>query len=373
MNNGTIKVSFKKKLNTYQAQSVLSKLTYSIENIHRCYIDEENEEIVIESLLNDPVYAEITEHLINLEKSKREFRPRVTRKNVTTESESTFNEREIDYSEFLNNELGELLLSKIDALFQVSAKRHEAKIKRYRSMIERETLEQCKYIHKFPQNLYLVSQFPHDINVLNKLRKDGNYEEYTKLSENVLSPAVCFHFYEEYKEKIISDLLVVSALEKCFRHEAKWRVNNYRKNEFTMREIVFVGKTIQVEQLRSELLEETWDIFNVLQLQGRIETASDPFYFVEDYSKGSHQLFNQMKFELVVQLSNKEEFSIASFNNVGSSLCEAFNIRSEDQELLQSGCVAFGLDRWAYALIVQHGINIEKWPVEVKQKLEIQI
>ncbi|RIE05265.1 hypothetical protein D3H35_01720 [Cohnella faecalis] len=73
-----------------------------------------------------------------------------------------------------------------------------------------------------------------------------------------------------------------------------------------------------------------------------------------------------MKYELIAEIEN-QIFYIASFNHMGNTLCESFEIRNEEGTILNSGCVAFGIDRWAYALLLKHGTDLEEWPPGLKQ------
>jgi hypothetical protein len=63
--------------------------------------------------------------------------------------------------------------------------------------------------------------------------------------------------------------------------------------------------------------------------------------------------------------------AIASFNNHETFFGEAFSISlaryghptSDRATPAWSGCVAFGIERWLLALLVEHGLNPRDWPL----------
>ncbi|WP_245850925.1 PEP/pyruvate-binding domain-containing protein [Paenibacillus herberti] len=229
------------------------------------------------------------------------------------------------------------------------------------------------YIKSFPQNLYAVSEFPHQNAVLEQVKDDDEYHKYLRTSNYLLSPAVCFHCYEELKNSTLNEPLLLTSVGTCFRHEAYWRLGEHRLNEFKMREIVFVGTPEYVEYIRNLIMEDIWEMFKRLGFSGKIETAHDPFYFPKDAVKQQYQLMSNMKYELVVNIKQKESsFSIASFNNVKDTLCKEFRIVDENNLFLHSGCVAFGIDRWVYAILALYGTDPYQWPESLLKELEMQ-
>lgn len=112
-------------------------------------------------------------------------------------------------------------------------------------------------------------------------------------------------------------------------------------------------------------------MFLALGLSGRIETASDPFYFSEDAAKSQHQMMGNMKYELIVHSGeSRGSFSIASFNNMGNSLTKPFEVMDTESKPVHSGCIAFGIDRWVYALLALYGPSYDGWPLRIREFLE---
>ncbi|MNG08023.1 Amino acid--[acyl-carrier-protein] ligase 2 [compost metagenome] len=73
-------------------------------------------------------------------------------------------------------------------------------------------------------------------------------------------------------------------------------------------------------------------------------------------------MMSNAKYELLVTTSNHKEVSIASFNYCADTLCSKYEITDAADALLQSGCVAFGMDRWKEAYIDVHGRSLANWP-----------
>jgi seryl-tRNA synthetase len=365
------------KLNAKQSQSLLSKLMFSMEGISDCRLDAQTKDIVIDMLPEADVESieETITYLIEKERHNRIIGTRTyiqSKENVSLCLEEKHPINDIFIADgSLRRGLAITLFQQIDRILQELSLQHDAQLRSYPSMIPLTTLHKCRYIPSFPQNIHLVSEFPHRLQDLNKVRETGNLEEISRLSPYALSPAVCFHCYAELSEKRLSNPLLLTARGTCYRHESSWRLGKHRMNEFSMREIVMFGDTSFIETKRKQFMEEAWVLFEALGLRGRIETASDPFFFSEETAKGQIQLMGNMKYELIVELDeDKGSFSIASFNNMEDSLCKPFEVLNDEYKPMHSGCIAFGIDRWVFALLSCYGGDYAKWPSSVKQILE---
>lgn len=360
-----------------QGTSLVSKLICSFEDMNNCFYDETNYNIIAN--INDSKdiveFNLIIERLIVVEKKKRVIKTRVIKENfINLNSDHTVHldnaEIAILFDKMVKRDQILTLYNKIDEAILEIIKLFPVSFRQYTSLIQTEVLNKCSYINNFPQNIYLVSEIPHKIDIINQIKETENITEYVRSSPYALSPAVCFHCYDEFKGTKLKKPIMISAKGNCFRHEVHWRVGGHRLFEFSMREIVFIGDLEFVENTRNQIMDTVWSLFIELGLNGKIETASDPFYYSEDFAKGQHQLMANMKYELLVS-TGKLEYSIASFNNMKGSLCKPFEITNENGELLNSGCVAFGIDRWVYTLLSEFGLDIELWPDRVKNRLSL--
>ncbi|WP_019006750.1 aminoacyl--tRNA ligase-related protein [Cohnella laeviribosi] len=372
-----IRYSVRDFLDDHQAQVVVSKLIYSSEGIVRCLYDSAEGEIVA-FLADESFRSEVTEVIARIsreEKQSLNIRHRIVKER--NEHAISFHEPAAsDFSPAVRKDEVVILYGVLDALFVHLARKNKARLREYRSMISFDALDKCRYISYFPQHIYMVSEFPHQMPVLEQVKevRKAGYGDLSRLSGYALSPAVCFHCYMEWCGTAIDGPVVLTARGNCFRHEAPWRLGSHRLNEFCMREIVFAGDPHFVENLRNQILEDVWAIFNDLGLPGLVQTANDPFYYQEDKVKGQHQIIANMKYELIFQNDQTgESFAIASFNNVKDTLTRQFEIRGSDQTVVHSGCVAFGIDRWAYALLSAYGSDIKTWPLHIKKALKLNL
>lgn len=352
-------------------KSLLDTLTYSIEGLKDVYIEDQ----MINLITKDNQEEELTKilpDLINDVLDKRFLTPKILKESVGT----SFLQYDYHINAFkvkglrVYNEVAIKLQNALDEKLKKLALEHKAKQRKYGSLIPIKSLEKCNYIRLFPQNVYSVTEFPHQLEVLERIRGGENISDHMRSTKFVLSPAVCFHTYEELSNESLAEPLVLTANGNCFRHEADWRLNSYRNNEFNMREIIYVGEKDFVNRIRGSLIDQVWDFFCELGLQGRVISASDPFFFPEDVEKKQYQLFSKMKYELEIKAHNKN-YAIASFNNVFDTLCREFNIRGVDGDFLHSGCVAFGLDRWVVTLISVYGNELDRWPEAIRNALNL--
>jgi len=100
------------------------------------------------------------------------------------------------------------------------------------------------------------------------------------------------------------------------------------------------------------------------------ETANDMF-FTQDFSvKASFQRLHQGKKELRLQLPwEKQSLSVFSSNFHAATFGKAFNIVVSGRPAT-TGCVAWGYERWVYALFSQFGFDVKQWPAGLREEFE---
>ncbi|GIQ69366.1 class-II aminoacyl-tRNA synthetase family protein [Xylanibacillus composti] len=355
-------------LNRKQADLLLAKLIYSVEGIAGCRLDDHSQTIQVD-LLPGCDQEELDETVHQLIEEVRSQRVIASRMYVQRDGHAWTGQADIEEA-FADNGsvrrgLAVALFERIDRKLLALAERYGSEQRKYPSMIPLDILDKCRYIPAFPQNIHLVSEIPHRLNALKQARQPERLPELARLSPYALAPAVCFHCYAELAGSRLQAPLALTARGRCYRHEAPWRLGKHRLNEFSMREIVLFGHDDYVETQRKHLIDETWALFASLGLPGKIETASDLFYFSDESDRGQHQLAANLKYELIVTPEAAPPFSIASFNYMGDSLCKPFCVTDRGGNPLQSGCAAFGLDRWVYALLLAYGPDDARWPAQV--------
>ena len=84
------------------------------------------------------------------------------------------------------------------------------------------------------------------------------------------------------------------------------------------------------------------------------------------------QLEQSLKFELLIALRSEEEpTACMSFNCHRDHFSTAWHLMTGNGDQAHTGCVAFGMDRLALAMFKTHGLDLAKWPAEVRENLSI--
>ncbi len=258
------------------------------------------------------------------------------------------------------------LLEQLDRAFIDIARRHGAILREYPSTFTKANMARNQYHINFPQNIVGVATVPHQFKTINRFREQAathTHHQSLVPTGEILQPCICYHCYEEQQGSRSGNRRIMTAKGKCFRNEIAWRKDEFRRTEFMMREIVFVGDQEWVMDTRNAIMDDVWELFNSIGLTGQIETATDPFFFSQDVkTKGTYQMVSNAKYELAAKRMNGQESSIASFNYCEDVLCGKYDIRDADGNDLYSGCVAFGMDRWKEAFLERYGRDQSQWP-----------
>lgn len=279
--------------------------------------------------------------------------------------------------------IGQPLLALMDALDQVVRDIAVAEFGggefRYPTLIPIQALSRCNYFTSFPQYVMVASRLRADVD---------NYREFVEeaaVSQDIgaellsrcgpvdycLPPTMCYHTFNQYAGRTVPDRLsVVTARGKSFRHEARYHRTLARLWDFTIREIVFLGQRDEVLKARERFLDRALEFMNALGLSGRCEVATDPFFANADSStQVSSQRLLELKYEIQIDIGAADSISVASFNFHERFFGDSFGITLPDASSTFSGCVGFGLERLAFALVCQHGVDPAGWPQGVRQAL----
>jgi hypothetical protein len=162
----------------------------------------------------------------------------------------------------------------------------------------------------------------------------------------------------------------ITATLACHRFEGANHTTMSRLRAFTMREVVFIGRPKFVIDARARAEELILAWARDWELGCTFETANDMF-FTKDYSiKASFQRQQQAKKELRLQVPiDHQSISVFSSNFHATSFGKAFNITLGGRPVT-TGCIAWGYERWVYAIFSQFGLDWERWPTRLKQEFE---
>ena len=214
------------------------------------------------------------------------------------------------------------------------------------AMIDKEILEKCGYFGSFPHQLTVVAhakpEFYEKISSNNRM-EDINIE----ISPKYLTPAACLHIYPMLKNQIINKKIITTKA-RVYRYEDNKFNGKTRFWDFTVREIVFVGKSDYVLNCLEIMKDFTMNYSNKIGLEVKLENALDSFYpNKKNRIKSKLQTSNSLKFELITKLED-ENVALASFNYHGTHFSQPFDFDQKGE--IVTGCVGYGLERWVAAL-----------------------
>jgi len=175
----------------------------------------------------------------------------------------------------------------------------------------------------------------------------------------VLTPAACYHFYVLFQDRCLERPADLTTVATCFRREAYYRPLQRQWN-FTMREIVRLGTAEEVDEFLECFRERCRRLFLQIGLSIEWRPASDAFFDPPRNPRALAQRLDPLKTEMVFG----GELAIGSLNVHRNFFGETFGINRGDQPV-SSGCVAFGLERWLYALLCRFGPDDRTWPAAV--------
>ena len=194
-------------------------------------------------------------------------------------------------------------------------------------------------------------------------------DKLVSINDAARSPAVCYHHYPTLEDRTVDEGgSITTALGRCYRNEfdAAAAQPIERLREFTMREIITVGSAQLVERVRSDLMTRVEQWVKELGLAGVVETATDPFFTDAARGRLLMQQLLPLKYELRLRVAADRTVAAASFNNHHHHFGKAFRITLPNGEIANSGCVAFGWERWVIAFVNHHGPDERNWPVSME-------
>ena len=151
-------------------------------------------------------------------------------------------------------------------------------------------------------------------------------------------------------------------MTKCNRYESANNDKLERLVEFSLREVIFLGSRDYINNTRNDTLLLTKKLAEKWDISGKIVSSNDPFFTNDFKNKSFFQLKLNLKYEFRCDIPYlKRQISIMSSNIHGDTFSINFNIKKNDKNI-QTGCMGFGLERFAMVLIAQHGINKKYWP-----------
>jgi seryl-tRNA synthetase len=273
------------------------------------------------------------------------------------------------------------LLSRLIAYFETHftglADTFGAQPYRFPTLIPARYLDRVKYFSAFPHSLTFATHLRTDLDVIDHFAAHAACDEHGLNQppdsfapiETLLSPAVCYHLYFALADRPLpGGQVTATAVGNCFRYESTNLTSLERMWNFTMREVIFVGSKDFVLQNRETGRVRMAERLAQIGLAYRVESANDPFFIGEFKKQAAFQSAFQLKFEIRAALPFKDStLAVGSYNYHQDFFGRHLNITLPDGSPAHTGCVAFGLERIAFAFLAQFGLAPQGWPECVRK------
>jgi seryl-tRNA synthetase len=240
----------------------------------------------------------------------------------------------------------------------------------YPNVIPLASLWQANHLNGFPEHLHLLTHLETDVVALDAFVAHARKARVAEVAPGdfglaaarlAANPSTCYHCYALRANTDIGDDLAVTAVTKCHRFEAINHREAGRLLEFTMREVIFLGSPDFVRSTRERSLRVVEDTMRQWQICGALVTANDPFFSSDFTNKASQQQRLAMKYEYRALLPPHNPISVLSSNLHGPTFSKAFSITQRGHPI-NTGCIGFGIERLALAILAQHGADDAGWP-----------
>ena len=245
-------------------------------------------------------------------------------------------------------------------------------------MIDADTLHKCGYFDSHPNAVTFVGNVIEDFDAIEEFRLANSCSEGALLPPHdhlhvdgmCLNPAACFPCYPTLKGKTVREGEAYSWLGRVFRYESRNIKGLDRLYEFNVRELVFVGNEDYVRACRMKALPIVEELAALLDIDCKVQTATDPFFATVSAAKKFWQAAHEVKNEIKIPALNGDgevkQLACGSINLHGNFFGTRFDIKDAAGEAVQTGCVGLGIERWVLAAFTQHGFDERRWPAAVR-------
>ncbi|WP_290062219.1 hypothetical protein [Amycolatopsis solani] len=247
-----------------------------------------------------------------------------------------------------------------DEAWTVLAGRWPAEPEDHPAMLDAEALQAVDFLTSFPHlATFACGLDPAEENLGEFTTRplDETGVRLTRLApvREVLTPAACYHVYVHHRGEALSGPRYVTTRNTCFRRETHYEPLR-RQWAFRMREIVCLGDRREVTGFLRAATDLVTALFRELALPVGWAAATDPFFRPTRSPKYLAQRLSPTKHEAAYR-----DLAIASVNLHEDTFGDAYEITRHGRPAT-TGCVAFGLERWLYALTDRYGPAPAGWP-----------
>ncbi len=275
--------------------------------------------------------------------------------------------------------LAQLINEKAGKLYE---KHFDAVDGHFPAFIDAETLHKCGYFDSHPNAVTFVGNMVEDFDAIEAFRVANSCSEGAHMppQEHVhhdgmcMNPAACFPAYPTLAgRKFDEEGHVVTWLGRVFRYESRNICGLDRLYEFNVREIVWIGTEDYVSGCRKKALPLVGELAAFVDLDMKLQTATDPFFATVSAAKKFFQQAQEVKNEILIPVlksdGSQKLLACGSVNLHGNFFGERFDITAADGEAAHTGCIGLGIERWVLAGFTQHGFDPDRWPEAVREAI----
>ncbi len=255
----------------------------------------------------------------------------------------------------------------------------------YPTIIPGDALVQCGYTNSMPQHLSIVTHMQEDFEAIDNFRSANLNKTSLHIPDPkafsqpkvCLCPALCYHTYPTLAGKSLGARgHVETSVGRIARYESSSMVGLDRLWEFTQRSIIWLGEEQFCNERREWAIDTATQLATEWDIDFTIESANDPFFASVATAMTLWQRTKDLKFEMRAGIEpgadgGERTIAAASFNLHGPHFGDSFNIRDVNGNEAHSGCASWGIERWVLVIFTQHGLDIEQWPVALRNALEL--
>jgi seryl-tRNA synthetase len=263
-----------------------------------------------------------------------------------------------------------------DALVTRAAAAEDPEPLAHPPVFPRAELERNDYLASFPHLAGSVFGFEGDEqDAASQLALAEHHEDWSgfqTMTDLVLLPAACYPLYPQVAARgpLPEGGLTLDTRDSyVFRREPS--SDPARMQSFHMREIVKVADKETVLDWREEWRGRAAELLRALGLEIELDVANDPFFGRAGRMLASQQRDQQLKWELMAPVAEGSQTAIASSNYHQDHFGLAYDIRTADDQVAHTGCMAFGEERVTLTLFAAHGLDIRLWPSAVRDQLNL--
>jgi seryl-tRNA synthetase len=240
------------------------------------------------------------------------------------------------------------------------------------AVMPREAFEHTEYLRSFPDligsiDIFVGSERDHAA-MLSVAEAGGDWSQSLVPAEVVLSSAACHSLYPILRGTVPEGGRQIECQGPVFRHEPS--LDPTRMQFFRMHEFVYVGEADGAVAHRDLWLERGLEVLSGFGLDVEAVVANDPFFGRAGRILASGQRESALKFEIVAPITADRQVPIASANCHQGHFGALFGIETAAREVAHSACFGFGLERIALALLTRHGLELDRWPANVRSQLD---